>query len=71
MLLKGQSNKIFDLRFFSSLEPVWATDQKVKIFSILVKNSQVIQILSSKIWLSGVWDPDESVSTGYHTPASQ
>ena len=37
--LKGQSNKIFNLRFFSSLEPVWATDQQVKIFSILVKNS--------------------------------
>ena len=39
MLLKGQSNKIFDLRFFSSLEPVWATDKQVKICLILVKNS--------------------------------
>ena len=37
--LKGQSNEIFDLWFFSSLKPVWATDQQVKIFSILVKNS--------------------------------
>ena len=36
--LKGQSNEIFDLRFFSSVEPVWATDQQVKIFLILVQN---------------------------------
>ena len=39
IVLKGQSNEIFDLWFFSSLKPVWATDQQVKIFSILVKNS--------------------------------
>ena len=38
--LKGQSDKIFDLKFFSSFKPAWATDQQVKIFSILVKFSQ-------------------------------
>ena len=32
MDLKGQSNEIFDPHFFSSFEPVWATDQWVKIF---------------------------------------
>ena len=35
--LKGQSNEIFDLQFFSTFEPAWATDQWVKIFSILVQ----------------------------------
>ena len=30
--LKGQSNEIFDPQFFSTFEPVWATDQLVKIF---------------------------------------
>ena len=38
--LKGQSKEIFDLQFFSSFEPALATDQWVKIFSNLVKNSQ-------------------------------
>ena len=53
--LKGQSNEIFDLQFFSSFKPALATDQWVKIFSILVKNSQ----------------SRKSDSPGYHTPASQ
>ena len=39
-VLKGQSNDIFDLQFFSSFKPALATDQWVKIFSNLVKNSQ-------------------------------
>ena len=30
--LKGQSNEIFDLQFFSSFKPAWATDQWSKIF---------------------------------------
>ena len=34
--LKGQSNEIFYLQFSSSLEPTYATDQQVEIFSILV-----------------------------------
>ena len=38
-LLKGQYNEIFDLQFFSSFVPAWATDQWVKIFSILFKFS--------------------------------
>ena len=33
----GPSNEILDLHFFSLFEPSWATDQWVKIFSILVK----------------------------------
>ena len=33
VLLKGQSNEIFDPQFFSSFKLVWATDQGVKIFS--------------------------------------
>ena len=37
--LKEQSNEIFDLQFFSSFEPAWATDQWVKIFLSLVKFS--------------------------------
>ena len=40
LILKGQSNEIFDLQFFSSFEAALATDQWVNIFSILVKNSQ-------------------------------
>ena len=35
--LKGQSNQIFDLQFFSSFEPAWATDQWVKTVSFLVQ----------------------------------
>ena len=35
-VLKGQSNEIFDLQFFSPFEPAWAPDQCVKIFSIFV-----------------------------------
>ena len=31
--LKGQSNEIFHLQFFSSFEPALTTDQWVKIFS--------------------------------------
>ena len=38
--LKGQSNYIYDLQFFSSFEPALAIDQWIKIFLILVRNSQ-------------------------------
>ena len=48
MFLKGQSNKIFDLQFFSLFEPACATDQRVKIFSILVKNSLSYSNFKSK-----------------------
>ena len=37
--LKGQSNEIFYLQFFSSFKPAWATDQWVEIFLILVQFS--------------------------------
>ena len=37
--LKGQFNEILDLQFLSSFEPAWATDQWIKIFTILVKIS--------------------------------
>ena len=80
--LKGQSNEIFDLLFFSSLEPALATDQWVKIFSILVKNLQSYSNFKSKnltprgiiprrVSLPRVLYPCESISLGYHTPASQ
>ena len=38
-LLKGQSNQNFDLQFFSSFEPAWATDQWVKTVSFLISFS--------------------------------
>ena len=40
LYLKGQSNEIFDLQFFSSFELALGTDQWVKIFLNLVKNWQ-------------------------------
>ena len=97
-LLKGQSNKIFDLQFFSSFEPVLATDQWGKIFSNLVKNLQRYSnfkpenltprsiiprrvrlpwgiipwgMIPGRVNLPGVSYPCESISSGYHTPASQ
>ena len=45
---KSQSNEIFDLQFFSSIEPALATDQWVKIFLNLVKNSQSYSNFKSK-----------------------
>ena len=44
---------------------------RLKYFRLLLRIGWVIQILSSKIWLPGVWYPGESVSPGYDTPASQ
>ena len=38
-VLKGQSNEIFDLQFFSYFEPVWATDQWGKIVLSMIKIS--------------------------------
>ena len=77
-LVKGQSNEIFDLQFFSSFEPAWATDQWVKIFSILVKFSLSYSNFSEsprgmilrRVNLPGVSYCAESISPGYHTPAS-
>ena len=46
--LKGQSSEIFDL-FSSYFKPSWATENWIKICSILVKISPVIQILP---WVS-------------------
>ena len=37
--LEEQSNKIFQLHFFSLFDFTWYTNQGVKIFSILVQNS--------------------------------
>ena len=81
-MYEGQSNEIFDLQFFSSFEPALASDQWVKIFSILVKNSQSYSnfksenltprgIIPRRVNLPGVSYPCESISPGYHTPASQ
>ena len=63
---------------FSSFEPAWATDQRVKIFSILVsilaglfKFSESPQgIILLGVNLSGVSYHGESVSPGYHTVGS-
>ena len=44
---------------------------RLKYFRLLLRIGWVIQILSSKIWLPGVWYSGESVSRGYHTQASQ
>ena len=70
-MLKGQSNEIIDLQFYSSFEPTCATDQRLKYFRFWLRIRWVIQILSPKIWLPGVSYPGESVSPGYHTLASQ
>ena len=51
--LKGQSNEIIDLQFFSPFELAWTPDQWVKIFSILVKISPSYSIC---ITLRGVWN---------------
>ena len=44
-ILKGQSNKIFYLQFFSSFEPDWATDQRVKYFCFWFSLRRDIRIL--------------------------
>ena len=75
--LKGQSNEIFDLNFFSSFEPACATDQWVKTFSILVKFSLSYLNFYESPWgfilcrvnLPGVSNCAESISPGYDTPA--
>ena len=38
-LLKGTVQRDFRPQVFSSLDPAWAPDQRIKIFSILVKFS--------------------------------
>ena len=78
--LKGQSNEIFDPQFFSSFETALSTHQWVKIFAILVKNSQSYSkvenltpwgIIPRRVRLPRVSYPGKSISPGYHTPASQ
>ena len=59
--LKGQSSKIFDLQFFSSFEPAWATDQWVKTVSFLVSFSSRYSNLSI----------EKTDSAQYHTAQSQ
>ena len=74
-LLKGQSNEISDLQFFSSFEPAWANDQWVKIFidfglvfaelfklfGVSYRNEAV----SPAVWYCAV-----SISLQYHTAGS-
>ena len=75
--LKGQANEIFDPHFFI-IQPAWATDQQVKTLSILVKISPSYSNFYESPWgmiprrvnLPGVSFPDESITPGYHTPAS-
>ena len=67
-VLKGQSNEIFNLKFFSYVKLTWATDQWVKIFSILgLRICQFNQIFQSPRGMR----PQQSMSPGYDTPASQ
>ena len=72
--LKGQSYEI-DLQFFSSFEQSLATDQWVKIFSILIKNSQSYLnfksenlnpqgIIPRRVRLPVVSYPSKSISRG-------
>ena len=70
--LKGQSNEIFDLQFFfhNSNLPVPMTN-RLKYFWFWFIIHWFIRILSPKIWLPGVSYPVQSISPGYHTPASQ
>ena len=63
--LKGQTNEIFYLQFFSSFESTWVTtDQWVKIFWFWLR---LRRGLGSKKWFS---DPEEIDSPGYVTPKS-
>ena len=87
MYVKGQSNEIFHPNFFfSSFEPAWATDQCVKIFSILVKFSLSYSnffespcgIILCRVNLPRVSYPGQSrvkilfeISPGYDTLARQ
>ena len=57
-LLKGQSNKIFNLQFFSSLNQSGSPINGLKYFSILVEISLRYSNFSVK----------KSDSLGYHTP---
>ena len=70
LILKGQFNKIF-VPHFCSFEPAWATDQWVKIFSILVKIlpgystffRNLLRVLYTGESISlGVCDPGESTA---------
>ena len=83
-LIKGTFQRDFHFQppVFSSFEPAMATDQWVKIFSILVKNSQSYQNFQSenltlrgvipwRVRLPGVSYPGKSISPGYHTMESQ
>ena len=72
--LKGQSNEIFDLQFFlnnSNMPVQMQLTNRFKYFRFWLRICWVIRILSKKIWLPRVSYPGESISPGYHTPASQ
>ena len=70
-ILKGQSNEIVDLQFYTVppsnlLYSTWATDQRVKVFSMLAGNST----LSKKKTFPRVSDPrkvDQVDSPEYQT----
>ena len=44
--LKGQCHEIFDLYFFSLIEPIWAPDKQAKI--VFLKNSFLRRYLNLK-----------------------
>ena len=76
--IKGTVQRDFWLPFFSSFRPAWATDQWVKIFSILVKFSLSYLnfyesprgIILRRVNLPGVSYSTESISLGQDTSAS-
>ena len=69
LYLQGQSNEIFEFQLFSSFEPAWATDLRVKIFSILVNFSlrysnfaeSPLGMILRRVYLPGVSYPGESL----------
>ena len=67
-MLKGQSNEIFDLQFFYYLNQPGLLTNGLKYYRIWLSFRWVIQIFMN---LPGVWYFAESISPGYHTPASQ
>ena len=79
---QGTVQRDFRLPIFSTFGPAWATDDWVKIFSILVTIRRVIQMFRNLPgWIMGMLPqrvnlPEvsycaKSISLGYHTAQSQ
>ena len=66
--IKGTVHWDFLPPFLSLFKSVWATDQRVKIFLILVRISRSYSNFRLQKWLAGVWYSGEIDLPGYHTP---